>query len=143
MTTRPDAGRLLRPDGSVLIPPQLAAEVLRTLVVGATAQARTDGGVIGPGARRLLHQLYEAAQQDAQQRATFAAESRRSDPDMVEITAQQAADRMGCSPQYVRYLARTGRVRARRAGPSWLIDPDSLDAYRAGGLACTSSTSPR
>ncbi|WUQ57126.1 helix-turn-helix domain-containing protein [Streptomyces virginiae] len=50
----------------------------------------------------------------------------------MELTAEQAALLLGCSTEYVRRLARTGRVLARRAGPAWLIDPASLDAYRKG-----------
>ncbi|MGW4021071.1 helix-turn-helix domain-containing protein [Streptomyces sp. NPDC005009] len=135
MTTPPDPGvvRLLRPDGSVVIPPELAGEVLRTLVVGATTQARMDGGVIGPGASRLLYQLYEAAQQaHAQGRADVG--SRTANHATVEITVAEAALLMGCRPRWIRTLLESGRLRGRRVNSRlWLIDRDSLDHYRTTG----------
>ncbi|MFI0134748.1 helix-turn-helix domain-containing protein [Streptomyces luteogriseus] len=139
MTAPPDpaAARLLRPDGSVVIPPELAAEVLRTLVVGATQQARTDGGVIGPAARRLLHQLYEAAQHaHARDRADVG--SHTADHPTVEITVAEAALLMGCRPRWIRTLLESGRLRGRRVNSRlWLVDRASLDHYRTtGGTAC-------
>lgn len=138
VTAPPDPGlaRLLRPDGSVLIPPQIAAEVLRTLVVGATAQARNSGGVIGPGARRLLHQLYEAAQQAAD-RPTADEGSTPPRSASVEITVREAAALMGCRPRWIRTLLESERLQGRRVNARlWLVDRDSLDTYRTGGRAC-------
>lgn len=40
----------------------------------------------------------------------------------VEVGAADAAQIMGCSPEYVRRLARNGRLAARRLGTVWLID---------------------
>lgn len=45
----------------------------------------------------------------------------------VEVTAAVAGPLMGCSAQYVRKLARLGRVPARRIGRLWLIDVTSLE----------------
>lgn len=112
--------------------------MLRTLVLGTTARVRANGGALAVGAHELLFALQLAAERTA----TFAAESPCATPATVEITAQQAAVLMGCSPQYVRYLARTGRVRARRAGPAWLIDANDLNAYRKGHSPCRPTTSP-
>ncbi|WP_371588272.1 helix-turn-helix domain-containing protein [Streptomyces virginiae] len=127
----PETGGLLRPDGSVVIPAAAAHEVLRALVRDLTARARADGGEVSPGARRLLYALHEAANR-AEREASSAAGTPTPGSGTVELTAEQAALLLGCSTEYVRRLARTGRVLARRAGPAWLIDPASLDAYRKG-----------
>ena len=37
---------------------------------------------------------------------------------------------IGSSPRWVRYLASSERVAARRVGRTWLIDADDLDRYR-------------
>ncbi|MFC8715803.1 helix-turn-helix domain-containing protein [Kitasatospora sp. NPDC057198] len=50
----------------------------------------------------------------------------------MELTAPEAAELLACSPEYVRRLARTGRLVGRRAGWAWLINRDSLDTYRHG-----------
>ncbi|WP_328488237.1 helix-turn-helix domain-containing protein [Streptomyces zaomyceticus] len=56
-------------------------------------------------------------------------------PATVELTAHEAALLLECSPEYARRLARTGRLLARRAGTTWLINPTSLDNYRKGRAA--------
>ncbi|MFH9012655.1 helix-turn-helix domain-containing protein [Streptomyces sp. NPDC017943] len=134
MTTPPDPGiaRLLRPDGSVMVPASVAGEVLRALVRDLTARARADGGEVSPGARRVLHALHAAAVQGQGAGPAFVPETPALTAASVELTARQVAEILGCSAQYARTLARSGRVRARRAGPAWLIDSASLDAYRTG-----------
>ncbi|MBT2391642.1 helix-turn-helix domain-containing protein [Streptomyces sp. ISL-1] len=132
MTTRPDlppgARHLVRPDGSVLVPAELVPDVLRTLVLGTTARVRANGGTLAVGAHQLLFALQLAAEQPTGSAPGTPAEQTA----MVELTARQAGQLMGCSTEYMRRLARTGRIRARRAGPAWLIDADSLNAYRKG-----------
>lgn len=45
----------------------------------------------------------------------------------MELTVEQAAAALGVSEQYVRKLARSGKLAARRgSGGSWLIDAQSL-----------------
>ncbi|MEU9183359.1 helix-turn-helix domain-containing protein [Streptomyces sp. NPDC048484] len=46
----------------------------------------------------------------------------------MEIGASELAERMGCSPEYARRLARSGRVPARRVGRTWLIATDETEA---------------
>ncbi|MFE1250505.1 helix-turn-helix domain-containing protein [Streptomyces sp. NPDC058741] len=132
--TPPDPGvaRLLRPDGSVMVPASVAGEVLRALVRDLVGRARADGGEVSPQARRVLYALHAAAVQDESTGPAFAPETRARSAASVELTARQVAEILGCSAQYARSLARSGRVRARRAGPAWLIDSASLDAYRTG-----------
>lgn len=43
------------------------------------------------------------------------------------VSIEEAAKQVGRSPEYIRRLARTGRVRSRRInGKAWVVDPDSL-----------------
>ncbi|WP_405801942.1 helix-turn-helix domain-containing protein [Streptomyces sp. NBC_01506] len=51
---------------------------------------------------------------------------------MATVTARQAAALLACSPGFVRRLARSGHLQGHKAGPVWLIDRASLDAYRYG-----------
>ncbi|MFI8106286.1 helix-turn-helix domain-containing protein [Streptomyces sp. NPDC086023] len=131
MTAQPEPFRsLVRPDGSVLVPAAVAGEVLRALVRDLTARVRADGGEVSPTVRRLLYALHAADEQH--QRAGSVPGTPPGAPATVEVTAQQAAALLECSPEYARRLARSGRLRARRAGPVWLVDATSLDAYRRG-----------
>ncbi|MEU2598446.1 helix-turn-helix domain-containing protein [Streptomyces hirsutus] len=124
---------LLRPDGSLVIPAPLAREVLRVLVRDLSERVRSDGGEVSPAVRGVLRALHLAAKQPRDGAGAFAAETPADQGVSVrEVTAEQAAGLLGCSPQYARRLARSGRVAARRVGPVWLIDRASLDAFRTG-----------
>jgi excisionase family DNA binding protein len=134
MTTPPDPGiaRLLRPDGSVTVPASVAGEVLRALVRDLAGRTRADGGEVSPQARRVLYALHAAAVRGDQTEPGSSGGTPERPPATLELTVCEAAHAMRCSPSYARRLARSGRVRARRAGPVWLIDAASLDAYRTG-----------
>lgn len=127
----PGARRLVRADGAVVVPPEIAGELLRFLTVGLTERVRADGGEVSRSARRVLYALHTAAVR-ADQQPAFVSETRAAPSGSVELTAQQVADILGCSPQYARSLVRTGQLHGRRAGRAWLIDPNSLDRYRTG-----------
>lgn len=135
MTTHPDTGRLVRDDGAVVVPPEVASDVLRALVRDLTARVRADGGEVTPAVRQVLYALHEAAQRTAPPTPSSAPGTPVVAPATVELTAHEAAHLLGCSTEYARRLARTGRVPARRAGPAWLIDRQALDAYRKGTAA--------
>lgn len=105
------------------------------LVRDLDAQARANGGQPSPAARRLLWALHAAAV-EADERPTFPNETPGPAPATVEMDVNEAAALLECSPQYVRALARAGRVRARRASRVWLLDRASLDAYRRGESPC-------
>jgi excisionase family DNA binding protein len=45
------------------------------------------------------------------------------------ITISEAARRFGLSPQYLRDIARSGRLKARKMGRDWLTTPADVDAY--------------
>jgi excisionase family DNA binding protein len=126
VTTPPDG--LLLPDGTVLIPPDVARELLRPLVLGLAARCRADGTALSPRTVRLLHALHNSAEHETGSGSgTITAQ-----PATVELTAPEAAELLACSPEYVRRLARAGRLVGRRAGRAWLIDRESLNAYRHG-----------
>ncbi|MGW0417499.1 helix-turn-helix domain-containing protein [Streptomyces sp. NPDC003015] len=109
---------------------------MRALVRDLTERVRIDGGEVSPAVRGILHALRTASDQPPCPARGFADET-SSDlgVSLREVTAEQAAELLGCSVQYARRLASSGRVAARRAGPAWLIDRASLDAFRSGGAA--------
>lgn len=126
MTTPPDV--TVRPDGSVLIPPDVAREILRPIVRDLAARVRADGVPLSPRTVAFLVALHNA---DAHP-ASSAPGTTLAAPVTVEMTARQAAALLACSSEFVRRLARSGRLKGHKAGPVWLIDSASLDAYRHG-----------
>ena len=133
---RPELPFLFQEDGSVVIPASIAREVLRALVRDLTERVRVDGGEVSPAVRGVLYALRTASDQPPGPSGCFADETPADlGVSVREVTAEQAAELLGCSVQYARRLASSGRVTARRAGPAWLIDRASLDAFRAGGAA--------
>ena len=45
------------------------------------------------------------------------------------ISIREAAQNAPISYQQIGNLARSGRIRARKSGNTWLVDPDSLKEY--------------
>jgi excisionase family DNA binding protein len=135
---------LVRADGSVIVPAAVAGEVLRALVRDLTARVRADGGEVAPDVRRLFYALHAAAQH-AEHRATAATRIERSSDSgtappapatVTEVSVDEAAALLGCSPEYVRRLTRRGTLAARRIGRrAWAIDRTALDDYRHGRTA--------
>lgn len=119
---------LVLPDGSVLIPPDVARELLRPLVLGLATRCRADGINLSPRTIGLLH----APHNSAEHQGSSGTGTPDPGPATVELTAPEAAELLACSPEYVRRLARTGRLSGRRAGRAWLINRDSLNTYRHG-----------
>lgn len=129
------ARRLLRGDGSVVVPASVAADVLRRLSRDLTAEIQADGGRPSAAVYNLLWALYEAASSEDEKGTQIAGTpdgSASGTPSLggvsVEIGASELAERMGCSPEYARRLARSGRVPARRVGRTWLIATDETEA---------------
>lgn len=125
---------MLRPDGSVLIPPDVAGDVLRALIRDLTARVRADGGEVGPRVRRVLYALHAAAQHPTAPPVEHG--SGNGTPagpaDTVEeVTVSEAAVLLECSTEYVRRLVRNGTLTGRRHGArTWALDRAALDAYR-------------
>lgn len=133
---------LLQPDGSVVIPPAVAGHVLRALVRDLTARVAADGGRLAPGVQRVLFALHAAAQQPVPVQGCDTASVPVSGG-TIGLTVDQAAAVLECSPQWVRHLLAAGRLDGHRAGARlWLVDPDSLDAYRKGAPCPSSSPTP-
>lgn len=133
--SRADAERLLRADGSVIVPASVAGDVLRALVRDLTARVRADGGEVAPGVRRLLYALHTAAQRAEafdSVTAPFESAATGSTPRASgTVCVAEAAALMGCTPRHVRALIADGRLSAERVGARvWAIDADALDHYR-------------
>jgi excisionase family DNA binding protein len=45
------------------------------------------------------------------------------------ITISEATRRFGLSPQYLRDIARSGRLKAQKIGRDWLTTPADVEAY--------------
>ena len=45
------------------------------------------------------------------------------------LSVEEAADKSGYHPEYLRRLIRADKVKAVKKGLMWWVDPDSLDAY--------------
>ncbi|MFB6558498.1 helix-turn-helix domain-containing protein [Streptomyces sp. NPDC056400] len=118
-------------DGSVIIPSAVANDVLRALMRDITARVRADGGEIGPGVRRLLYALHAAAQRAELEHSSDIGTAPPPPATVVEVSVDEAAALLECTPEYVRRLARRGTLTARRLGArAWAIDRTALDHYR-------------
>ncbi|MFT9670517.1 helix-turn-helix domain-containing protein [Streptomyces rhizosphaericola] len=121
---RPDVGvaarRLLRPDGSVVIPAALAGPVLRVLLRDVGARLQSDQAAVPLPVTSLFWALALAAERaEAEEGSANGPSPDR--PVSMEISASQAAEELGCSVRHARRLARSGRLPARRVGRAWLI----------------------
>lgn len=50
---------------------------------------------------------------------------------LQELTATCAAEALGCTVQHLRFLIRQGRIEAVKHGRDWVIESDSLKAFKA------------
>ncbi|WP_262015650.1 helix-turn-helix domain-containing protein [Micromonospora sp. Mcm103] len=113
------------------MPAHLAGAVRRILVVDLAQHVRTDGGAPTAALRALLYALARGEHHHDQAADRFATETPNPAGRIVEISTDDAAALLECSPQHVRRLCRSGGVSARRAGRrAWLIDAADLDRYR-------------
>ncbi|GBQ01034.1 hypothetical protein SSP531S_24640 [Streptomyces spongiicola] len=122
-----DAPRVLE-DGAVRVPAHLASAVFAATMLYLADQTRASGGALAPDARQLLQALHQAANGHP----GFAPETPSTPADTVMLGMGAVAALLGCTPQYARRLARSGRLPAQRVGHVWLISPADLDAYRYG-----------
>ena len=122
------ARRLIREDGSVVVPPGLAGEVLRIVLRDVSVRVRADGGELSQGVRELLWGLHAAASEAERAADGSVGGTLEGATGTVEIGIPDAARRLGCSREYARRLARGGRIPARRVGRTWLVDAVALAA---------------
>lgn len=118
-------------DGSVVIPSAVASDVLRALVRDLTARVRADCGEVAPDVRRLLYALHTAAQRADIEQSSDNGTAPPHPATVGEVSVDEAAALLECTPEYVRRLARRGTLTARRLGArAWAIDRTALDHYR-------------
>ncbi|MFE5827534.1 helix-turn-helix domain-containing protein [Streptomyces erythrochromogenes] len=118
-------------DGSVIIPSAVAGDVLRALVRDLTARVRADCGEVAPDVRRLLYALHTASQRPDIEHSSDIGTAPPPPATVSEIAVDEAAALLECTPEYVRRLARSGTLTARRLGArAWAIDRTALDRYR-------------
>jgi len=113
--------------GPVTVPAPLCGPLLRVLVRALAREAREDGGTIPPGIAAFLADLAAVVDSPTAPAAATGEAAGSGNgtvpggPAMVEVSAADAAAAMGASREYVRRLARSGRLPARRIGRTWLI----------------------
>jgi len=112
---------------SISLPPAAAGPVL-TWVLRGLRTDRVNGVSIPPWAGPLCQQLAAAAGHPTAPSAARGTPVDTLDAMTHYVPTRAAAATTGVSTGYVRRLARTGRILARRAGRDWLVDPASLTA---------------
>lgn len=55
----------------------------------------------------------------------------KTDPSKELITLTEASERFGLSVQYLRDIARSGRLKARKIGRDWVTTPADVETYIA------------
>jgi excisionase family DNA binding protein len=129
--TRPDDYR--RPDGSVVIPARVVERMLKLLELGVVAaRQRGMGGAVNTDMVVVLDALHEAAERPSSAIGTTVPGSRSLEVSGKLLTAQSAADRIGCSSRAVRKACTEGRLRAVQVGRAWLIEEGELERWRYG-----------
>lgn len=145
MTRQPDPylpGAVRGPNGPevglppLMLPAEWVAELLPAVRQWKADHERQGAQAKLAAAAPILQRWEYLA---ALQRRAFAAESGGcavvgdggpSQHDRDEITAAQAAEQLGCSPQWVTELCRRGELAGRKLGRAWLVDPASLTAHK-------------
>ncbi len=133
MAFPPEVSAFVTAEGEVVVPPRVAAKMLRLVTLGVM------------DARRLRHipiDLDMLVVLDAMNVATLAAErtgsavgtgvgeGRRVDDAATLRPVSEVADAMGCSTRWVRKEIASGHLPARRVGSRWLIADSDFETYR-------------
>jgi excisionase family DNA binding protein len=125
-------------DGTVTVPPRVAAKMLRLVTLGVL-DARKRGIAIDLDMLVVLDAMNVAtlaAERPASATGTTVAGSVTVDGDAgsVLLSTDQAAARIGCTPRAVRAAIGRGQLRATRpGGRAWVIRANDLDHYAHGG----------
>ena len=108
----------------VTVPPELCRFLHVAVLTQLQAEERLNAGGIPPaGLAELLRELRVSA------RRTPAATIGTVDP--TPVTVAEAAELAGVSPRRIQQLAAEGKIRARRFGRDWQIDPQSARDWPA------------
>jgi hypothetical protein len=113
--------------------PGEARELLRLVLQGVDVRARNGGTPVAPWLVDVCRELATVAESEppAWLRGSGDGTTFGTVVDVATgrfVPTAQAARHAGVSAEYVRRLARTGRIRRRRVGQVWLVDPESLDS---------------
>jgi excisionase family DNA binding protein len=108
----------------VLVAPELCAWLYRAAIEMIRSEERRNGGGQPPrGLAELFGQLRIAA--------SGRLPGRIGTVEPTPVTVAEAAQLAGVSPRRIRQLAASGRIRARRHGRDWLIDPHAAREWPA------------
>lgn len=107
-------------DSGVIVPPELARQLVDAAVLGLADRARRNGGTVAvaPGLRDLLGRIDASANGHPFARM-----------ETSWLAAGEAAQLAGVSSRHMRRLAASGKVRRRRRGRDWEVDADSARDY--------------
>jgi excisionase family DNA binding protein len=121
------------------IPPAVAKDLVRLLVLALETRVRADGGEVGPAGNRVLMALMESSRStDPAAVTTATIRTIASNPSVIttetiELTVAEAAERVGCKPDWIRKLRQSGKITGRRVGQrTLLVNAGSLDDYFRG-----------
>jgi excisionase family DNA binding protein len=108
----------------VAVPDELCGDLLLVCSVGLTVLAREKGMVPSRTAARWLKELEAGAERH---RAGLAAPAQPSTPVAPAqpageaLTVLEMAQRMGCTPRYVRQLLAAGKLPGHKSGGVWIV----------------------
>jgi excisionase family DNA binding protein len=109
----------------VLVAPELCAWLYRAAIEMVNSEERRNGGggILPRGLAELFAELRTAA--------SGRLPGRIGTVDPTPVTVTSAAQLAGVSPRHIRRLAAEGKIRARRHGRDWLIDPQGAREWPA------------
>jgi excisionase family DNA binding protein len=122
--------------GILQVRPEVAHVLLDLALRALDERRRRDGAPRVPDdLLDALHRLNEIAAGRLDEGDRCEVASALAGPVMLGLSVRAAAQRLGCSPQWVRCLLGAGRLRGHRTGGVWVVDPDDLERYSRGGNA--------
>lgn len=134
MAFPPEVSAFVNADGTVIVPPRVAAKMLRLVTLGVMDARR----------RHIQIDMDMLIVLDAMNVATIAADrassgagtsdggDRRVDGAVTLRPVSEIADALGCSDRWVRKEIESGHLPARRVGGRWLVADSDFETYRHG-----------
>lgn len=132
MAFPPEVSAFVTTEGEVIVPPRVAAKMLRLVTLGVM-DARRRHIPIDLDMLVVLDAMNVAtlaAERAGSAVGTGAAEGRRVDDAATLRPVSEVADAMGCSTRWVRKEITSGHLPARRVGSRWLIADSDFETYR-------------